>query len=299
MSKFIAISILTILTTIPSAVSRRSAPSLPPPDEMEVMILFSGLMVFNLNKETNAYEVGILNDASNSHEFCVQQQGATRVCRGDLPAGTKWSITTTKPPADSPVSIGHGGKRRPDHENGQHDFDWIVDLDGPGFHNQRLELAPGHLKPIIKLPRARLFTKYKSPDFVRWKGEKPADPPVFGFVAETIGFQMKLRKGESLVLKDDETNKNIFTVSYRAPSPVGGNYEVISISNIRPSTSDETSDFRMYYHLFPEVAKSEQFDFEENRKDPMVPFNLLPRYETCCSLVCTQVRLVNWNQPLH
>ncbi len=300
----------------------------PATNEMEVMVLFSGLMVFNKNPHTDAYEVGIPNqEISEGHEFCVQRLGAPRMCRDldkskhnvskppddppFLPNGVKWTLSVTRPPNEGPHGAMQKDRRRPDVEGGQHDFGWIIDLDGEKFHNTRLELNGGQLQPIIQLPKVKLLTKYKSPDFFRQKGNEEKE--LFGFVAETIGFRVQLKKDEELVLieerPDPQEDEVITRVPYVAPSDVGGNYEVVIISNAR-YPPHRTSDFKVYYKLFKGVDALPKYDFEENETEPCnegnpkpcVALNPVPKYKTpprtCCGLICTQILLTKWGEPL-
>ena len=310
MSRIIAVLVLTTFILLPNPGVATSSPD--GPDEMEVQIQFSGLMVFHFNKVTQSYEVGVLSAAdSHDHEFCIQRKGAAHpLCRPDLPKGKRWTLSvipasgSAQPRAATPpaevIKVGHKG-RRPDDDAGQYDFDWIVDLEGPEFHNQPLNLQPGHLVPIIQLPKAALFTAYKSEDFIRWKGKRTQDnPELFGFVSETTAMTLKLKAGEKVVLSEDGTGEEIFSVSYAPPSPVGRSDEVITIANIRPSNKDKgDSDFGMYYNLFKGVAADQQFDFDLNPdKNRPRAKNPLPGYRTCCHLRCTSVFLSRLDKPL-
>ncbi len=311
MSRIIALLVLTTLTLLPNRGAATSS-SGAPPDDMEVQIHFSGLMVFHFNKNTQSFEVGVLSeDDSHHHEFCIQRKGAAHpLCRTDLPKGKRWTLSVVPAPgAARPrfatpgaelMRIGHKG-RRPDDERGQYDFDWIVDLEGPEFHDKALTLQPGHLVPIIQLPKAPLFTAYKSEDFLRWKGEtKPANPELFGFVSETTGMTLRLRPGERVLLSEDGTGEEILSVAYAPPSPVGRSDEVITIANIRPSNKDDgSSDFGMYYKLFKDISTNDQYDFDLNPdKNRPRAKNPLPGYRTCCHLRCTSLYLSKWDKPL-
>jgi hypothetical protein len=307
MSRMIALLVLTTLTLSlnpGAATSSATAPN----DEMEVQIHFSGLMVFHLNPNTKSYEVGVLSEEnSHNHEFCIQRKGASHpLCRADLPKGKRWTLavvpapgsaSVTAPPAADVMKVGRKG-RRPDDEKAQFDFDWIVDLEGPEFHNKPLELQPGQLVPIIQLPKARLFTAYKSEDFVRWKGKKPQNPELFGFVSETTGMTLRIKAGEKVVLSEDGGDE-ILSIPYAPPTPVGRSDEVITIANIRPDSKDGSSDFHMYYKLFKGAPIEEQYDFDLNPdlKRPRAK-NPLPGYKTCCHLRCTSIFLSKWDKPL-
>ena len=73
MSKIIGIVVLTALTLLPlnrNLSSPASTTSNPLANEMEVMVLFSGLMVFHKKQTGDVYEVGILSkDNSPDHDF--------------------------------------------------------------------------------------------------------------------------------------------------------------------------------------------------------------------------------------
>jgi len=318
MSKLVALAILTTLmfgSCQESPITSRTAP--PPDESMEVTVWFGGMMVFNTNPTTHAYEVGILKDLPK-HRFCVQRGAHTPVCRevpleknsaeakavDSLPSGDKWTLTITNPlPSGGPIAVGHGGKRRPDVEAGAYDADWIIDLDGEEFHNGKLDLQEGHLNPIIQLPpNISLFTQEKSPDLLRKQGSGSMSP--FGFVAETVGFRVQLRPNEELILKSGD--EVITRVTYRAPHPVGKNSETLYISNARYPRSKD-SDFKMYYMLFPGIGQSNQFDFDENKNipcdtthnKPCQAFNPAPAGDrSCCELVCSAIRLVKSDYAL-
>ena len=115
MSKLITLAILVVSVTLVSASCNQnplttnsngnqnsSSPSqAAAAQEMEVTILFSGLMVLNKKSDGN-FEMGILadKDVQKHHVFCVRQAAASKViCRDDIkPAmGTAWSFTVTNP----------------------------------------------------------------------------------------------------------------------------------------------------------------------------------------------------------
>ena len=311
MSKIIATLLLTAITLLPINAVPTSTPNLAP-NEREVVVLFSGLLVFHFNKAKGSYEVGVVEqEGEHGHKFCIQQKGTRNpVCRADLEPGlgTKWTLSVNHTRGGSPRALGHNGQRRPDHEEGQFDFDWIVDLEGSEFHNKQLELRPGKLKPIIQLPKGELFTVYKSPDMLRWRGAKPSTPPVFGFVSETIGLRLTLRKNEVMRLTDDKTGAEILRVDYAPPSP-GGCNELIEFNNVRKPTPmgghppAGPSDFSMYYPLFEGIDEKDKFDFDMNpgqptHPEPAIVKNPLPKYKTCCDLKCTAILLSKRTKPL-
>jgi hypothetical protein len=249
-----------------------------------VTVWLSGLMVFHKEKGKPGYEVGILSPVvAPEHVFSVNN-----IDRSKLPNGPSWTleITNSLPGTDiPPVAIGHSG-RRPDSQAGQWDFDWLIDLEGPEFHNTKLNLKKGLLKPIIHLPNGHLSTQFKSLDLKRWQGSANASD--FGFVPETIALQVELHPGQELVLRDDTPGPGaeILRLSYNSSKP---SY-LVDIRNIRHPLK-ETSDFSYYYALFGDTL--DHYDFKAN-EDPgkLDPFNPFPDYtKTCCMMLCTSVLL--------
>jgi hypothetical protein len=250
-------------------------------------------MVFHKEKDKPTYEVGILApEISPDHEFSVD--ALVSKDRNHLPDGASWSlsITGSSPPTDvRPINVGHGGKRRPDDENGQSDFDWIIDLESSEFHGTPLTLKPGLLKPIIHLPPGTLYTQFKSVDLKRWQGSDEKQSSDFGFVPEIIALRFELHKGQELVLNDDTKGKEIFRLPYIAP-PLNPGY-VVKINNVR-HTPVKDSDFRLYYALFDGIGPELKYDFKENTdsghpspKNPLPPIG----DKTCCMLLCTEIFL--------
>lgn len=335
MSKLITLAILVVSVTLVSVSCNQKSPitntnvnqnssistaAAGAGREMEVTILFSGLMV--LNKKSNGdFEMGILgdDDVKKEHEFCVRQASSSKViCREDMgDMGTGWRFIVrnqagSATPSPTPVPslfLGAEGprpKRRPDDEAGQFDFNWIIQFDGPEFHGDKLELLPGHLNPIIQLPKGQFFTRHKSYDLIRKKGDETEDK-AFGFVAETTGLRLTLQPGQELFLLDGtgeqgKEGKKILSVPYAFPYS-----EIVSITNVRPEPSEE-SDFHMYYDLFKPLDKSEHYDFIRNKnqfpcpdkREPCHAYNMVPHDErweekatlrTCCHVDCTKIYL--------
>jgi len=253
--------------------------------------------------ESSGYEVGILT--TGDHNLSVQYPGGVKCpqCEQKLPTGGSWTLQIINSSATSaipPYEKGHSG-RRPDSQLGQSDFSWIIDLEGKEFHNKKLTLEPGHLKPIIHLPIGKFFTQYKSFDLQRRQG-KNGNFSNFGFVPETVALHVDLQPGQELVLKDDGSGDKVFDLSYDTltnnppcPSPY-----IVLINNTRyPAT--EASDFGMYYQLFPEIKEDQQYDFQANKgADRVNPLNPDPTWtvRTCCQMACTTIFLGQTTDPL-
>jgi hypothetical protein len=285
---FISLIVLTVSfgcsKTEPPPNTQRSAATSTP---TEVTVWFRGLMVFHPENGKPTYEVGIL--AENHHDFSVGYPGMT--IPKPLPTGPSWTLqitNSTSAPTIPPIENGHTG-RRPDSAVGQNDFSWIIDFDKDFHAGTTLNLQPGHLKPIIHLPKGKFFTQYKSMDLQRKQG--PGTFSDFGFVPETIGLQLELQQGQELVLKDESSGAEVFRLPYQPPLP---SPYIVWINNVRhPAT--EASDFGMYYDLlFPDIPQDQRYDFRRNTSaNQMYPYNPDPTWtvRTCCQMACTALLL--------
>ena len=92
MSKLITLAILVVsVTLVSTSWSQKSRTTNTNTEaaaqEMEVTILFSGLMVLNKKSDDGDFEMGILSDADvqKEHEFCVRQASSSKViCRKEM-----------------------------------------------------------------------------------------------------------------------------------------------------------------------------------------------------------------------
>jgi hypothetical protein len=310
MSKTLLIAFLMAFAFL-SSCSRSPTP--PAPDDkaadrnlsprgevMSVLVEFNGLMVFHKVEPTiPVYEVGVLApQISHGHKFTVLMDNVPQT----LINGARWTleITSSVPPASAqPINV-PGRQRLNDTPETQYNFDWIVDLEGTEFHNQKLDLKKGLLVPIIRLPAAPLYTLFKSFDLIKEKGDGTSSE--FGFVSETIAMNIRLQPGQDLVLKDDSTGKAIFTLPYSSVPRL----HTVKIENVRRPASQD-SDFGMYYELFNGIDKKDRFDFSENKGSNRLPLNLSPYRDviriqkmtpTCCGLLCDAVLLGSRTDPL-
>jgi hypothetical protein len=317
MSRMVAValfSIFAVFTGCKKTDGPTSQPSSPvnsqstPSEVRKVTVLFQGLMVFH-QPEGKFYDVGILGPevtAGDKHVFSVEVDGTTIQ---NLPQGSDWTLqitNATPAPAPTPYEYGHNDQRLEDHPNGQWDFSWIVDLDGKEFHpREKFKLKKkGLLTPVIHLPNGMLYTRYKSRDLKRGPKDENQTFARFGFVPETIGLNVNLGPGQSLILTDG--NEKV-TLVPDEPCPPDSACRVVSIKNVRPK-HEQKSDFALYYELFEDLkeAPKKMFDFDKNDRDIKTPLNPYPGYkpeikvthndpekDTCCMMACTAVRLIN------
>lgn len=293
MSKILIAALLGVFAIFSNCNPKPPGPPRALSDTMTVKVQFSGLMAFLKESSKPGYAVGILvpiERPENKHQLLVKLDGK------EQPFSNlgEWTleITNSQPTSDPlPASVGHCHQRLQDDLRGQYDFDWIIDFQGPEFHN--IENMPvevsGLLKPIIHLPVGQFSTEYKSMDLQRWKGTSSGSgsDPDFGFVAETIALELILGKDQELVLKDGAGDK-IFTLPFTPGHP-----RIVEIKNIRGELV-EASDFLLYYQLFPSVDPKDRFDFRMNGDalhPPRMPFNPYPVSRTCCHMACSAILL--------
>lgn len=299
MPKMIIAALLSAFLLFSNSNKTQPATQVSPAVETNtVTVRFGGLMVFHKENNRPAYEVGILSPAvSKDHIFSLNWYGVDKH-RSDLPTDTSWSLEVLNAPPTTvtPVAGGHDGKRRPDKQGGQFDFDWLIDLEGQDFHKKELTLKKNLLSPIIHLPsNALLSTEYKSMDLKRWQGSNSKTASYFGFVPETIDLSLELHPGEELVLKDDKSGAAILKLPF---NPYQKAY-VVYVNNVRESPT-KASDFGLYYNLFTGIDAKDKFDFEANTDLPKYePLNPYPEYDphkpvhtkTCCMMLCTAILL--------
>lgn len=265
--------------------SERATGKSPGPGASLVTIMLSGLMVLHKDQAKGTYEVGVIPNAHHVFKFTVDGMA-------QKPTGKNWTIEVTNaaPTAAMPEAKGHAG-RNPDDINGQWDFDWVIDLEGPEFHNAPVVLTEGVLNPIIHLPNGRLYTKFKSILLQRRQGTGALSD--FGFVPETMAIDLELQPNQELVLKDDMGH----STTLLQPNP---GQHIVRIGNI-PEKPMEESDFHLYYDLlFKKVPKNEQFDFDGVQNAKVRPYNPHPdlAIKTCCLMDCSLVYLGSRTQPL-
>ena len=272
-------------------------PSVSAVDRSLVTLYFRGLMVFH--KETGGgrdgyYEVGILPAVKHDHDFKFFVNDEDLTTYLDPKRHWTFEVTGSTGSLILPEPKGHN-QTRPDKEQGVRGFDWLIELDGPQFHDGDLEVKKDVLKPIFHLPNGKLYTEYKSIDLIRCQGDggcaKQDNPRSdFGFMSETIAMDLELKSGQELILKSDSGQRSILKFS------PGRGRQTVEIWNVRPKPTEE-SDFNLYYKLlFTKVSADQQYDFERKTGDRYFPYNPRPRPQpplskTCCQMDCTAVLL--------
>ena len=276
-----------------------------------VEITFDGLMVFH--KLGNHYEVGILDAVATPaphHKFAITVDDVP--VGNDVEAlkalGNAWVLEVARGDAGVNIHDKHHTTRFDDSEETKEDFTWIIDLESSEFQNEKLDLFPGKLKPIIQLSKGELFTKYKTHRLKRKRGIGAFDS--FGFVADKIGLRLNLSGEEELVLKVVGEGKN--GEAFRLKANESHPYYKVAIRNVmnhemvkaKIKTASEPSHFQYYYKLFDNVSKFKRFEFEKeykpsiNSRDTMGDFSKTLDSSKCCPYICGQLLLGKMDHPL-
>ena len=255
-----------------------------------VEVTFDGIMVFRkVTKGKDHYEVGILDKSTApDHEFSVfldKKQMKPEVLQDFLKKGNIWKLEIVTTSGTKDPDIWERNKKDCNRQQDTtmfedldhaYDFCWIMDLE-THFHNQELKLSEGKLKPIIWLNNGELYTKFKYDQLQRKQYSDASTWSDFGFVAETLALQIKLRANETLRLRIEGTTEKVFEL------PKDGS--IASIFNAPPAKKYtkshntrkterkfEPSHFKYYYGLFPQIAHARKYDIQP-KKDGLRPIN--------------------------
>jgi hypothetical protein len=254
------------------------------PPSSAVNISFDGMMVFH--KFLDDYEVGIVDEpVAKGHVFSIMGdvgQIFTQVLKlraQAAPPVVRIDVKKNGKPKKELKSIKEGhSNRMQDDLDGQYDLDWLVDFESREFHRNRLvadgqggvelPMEPGNLRFVIRMSCGQIYTKHKIAKLSRWPGIDENGAVVFGFLTETVGFQINLKPNEVVVLSCEGQEH---TIPYKA-----GETTSIELKNAIPvKERGPASHFSHYYYLFPRVPPEERYDIK--LKEPKeYPYNHYP-----------------------
>jgi len=252
-------------------VKQTSSPAEAQSDTTVVEVTFNGLMVFEKSKNDNDYEVGVIpekiGDFVTNHRFRVVSESGEQIDLTNqiMASGSPVVLeVVTEAGQTAPVDISERHKkdcnRQADTgpiEDLEHAFDfcWIMDLE-KDFHNgMPLTLNPNSFRPVIKLRNGELFVKYKYDELEKLlpsEGGQTGQKQPLGFVAETIGLRVLLRRGDQLALKVDGQTR--FQLGNGHDKQLQFYNEPINHSPGAPS------HFPYYYHLFQGLTPNDKVD---------------------------------------
>lgn len=246
-----------------------------------IRVDFEGMMVLHQDRRDGHYEMGILKSApqhglkirvtpdpaKGSGELTPTREDIERLRR----LGNSWLLEVTDVKTGEPrkeiLANPTCPTNRHDPNGDLKELGWIIDLESDEFHDRELALRPGLLGPILHLSNGRLYTFCKTNGVDIIQGSRGIRR--FGFISETISLGINIRPDEQVTLKVDAAGAEggIFTIPYNPTTPY-----VVSIMNTAVGDhGDETSHFKDYYELFPDVPESERVKLRLTEPEELSP----------------------------
>lgn len=223
-----------------------------------VTFTFEGLMVFHENTRHKRWEVGVITSVRN-HRLKIKSKNQLpadleqRMDNAEAATGL-WAIDVLANDGRPVIGIdtraeGHAGRR--DSINGQHDFDWIMNVDE--MHASKIKRKPGGFKPVIFLRRGVLGTFCKTDGLNLRLGVEGGKPFPFGFVAEIISLDIELQPEQTVVVRAVDQNGTPVggsaTEILRIPYAAGNSYQfdLKNVQDTDPGHAHGESHFQNYY----------------------------------------------------
>jgi hypothetical protein len=227
----------------------------------DIRFLFTGLLAMH-QFSADRFDIGVHSKAGHELKILIIERSPLgpdliRLERDDLGDEVFFDVVN---PVHSGVSIYTNGEtfdRSPliDDEN---DFRWMVEFDGPEFHNRPLQVNEGIFNPIIYIRNGTFYTAKKSllqkihPMTFTAPGPGPQEFTWF------VGADVFLGESESsATLRYGAGDAQSYTFT-KGPEKM---YLVV-VLNLAPSdhpSSKMASDFQFYYDAF-DVPLQEKFD---------------------------------------
>lgn len=233
----------------------------------KVTLVFDGLLVLCHNKTANQCEIGVLSTIAG-HQLQIGAEvtaatGETQI----LPALTinPWlarGFGAVELDVYNPVKKGvsfrqHAGELDRLADDKADDFRWVVDLEGPEFHAQKLSPVLDHLSPVLVVKHGEFYTADRTTKSVfQSRGNAPATE--FGKIASSVALDIPVGPDSDVLLKfanGDSLNLSHIRELWMAQRLFIEN--ICAPGTIIPLPGD--SDFSLYYQAFPGVPEIERF----------------------------------------
>lgn len=263
------------------------------PETPAAKIIIDGLFALCLNPKKRQLELGVYEFA-DEHAFSIRITKRTR--ETEKLVGETWEI---KPPrggshlqdisikvADRPSDIDIYQNEaltekvfltdpatlkeiNPEDEKYKGDFRWVIDLEGPRFHNRKLAMTPGTLTRRIRIPNGVVSTYEIGPREV-----KSAFPDAARLSKKTLAFKRCYVASKIAVDLVADSLEQQIVIGYSDNAPDKRNrltlnpsddfyYEILLNNNCQRLSPDTRyfSDFQHYYNVFSGVSADERIDF--------------------------------------
>jgi hypothetical protein len=229
-----------------------------------IRLLFDGLMTICFDSKKSQCQIGVPRAASN-HELTIKVEKTF--------AGETKTITTLKgfdteaiafalPAGEVGIQTFQKGDFSGDFaKDDPRDFRWVVDLEGPEFHNRKLSIKKGAFRQFITLKSGVFYTQSLSYDEIEIKKAATGEVLNSRKVSTVTGVNVDLQPGEMFALHYG--GKNQQRLIFEAEADVT---YTLTLDNLCPEAKsllpNLESDFRLYYTLFDDVPPDQQLDLD-------------------------------------
>jgi hypothetical protein len=222
--------------------------------ENTLTIIFRGLMVLHQQGSGagSSFEVGI-HSLPEDHIFRINTVtngvlDATKIfTRDDIKSGERdWILEIDDAVEPGPRRFTDGTDfRRLTQNNDPEDFQWIMDVESAEFFGplSRGEIATANLRPVLRIPQGKFYTRLKSAFQTRRKDSGSFDD--FGEVGAAIGCDIRLRGPEARLVSVSQSGENLLQFAFDATA----RHTIYEIVNTPPDTEPpDENHFDHYYH---------------------------------------------------
>jgi hypothetical protein len=238
------------------------------PDSPSVRIKFDGLMALCFDRRRTLCQAGVLAKAPKHVLDCkIARTAGGETAELETPKGLrKGDIRLSFPKHASGVSVYQNGAfvGCSDVDDTQ-DFRWVVDLEGPDFHNRAMKIKPKAFSRLITLNGGVFYNFQLSDVAIDIKRAATGEVVRRRKVSTVTGANVYLEPGDSFTLRFGEDGKGRKT--FKAEKDVTWEFTFDYLCPAAKSDQPNLeSDFPLYYRAF-QVDKAEQFDLDLNPRD--------------------------------
>lgn len=236
--------------------------------ESLLTIVFRGLMVFHKQGSGpgSVFEVGLHSATRHKEHFLRINTIKNGIVADIRPLEDAIGTTNRRWNVEIDGQIGNSVKlsphtttafnRKDDENNDEEDFAWTMDLESDSFFGPlgtRIDTA--NLRPVIRVPSGRCYSRIKSPK-VRRKTDGSTTEPDFGRLCGAVGCDIRLT-GQHAQLLPEGSDEPLFIFKV-APNTI---YEVAYLPPDFPPPAEPTDHFHHFYHKLLDTTLPE-FSFE-------------------------------------
>jgi hypothetical protein len=240
--------------------------------ESTLTIVFRGLMVFHKTVEPSSiFEVGLLSPNHHGNPLHIPRINTYKngvldsvMPIGEVPPGDRiWLLNVTEHLGG--VSAEEQGEFNRTPHTHPRDYRWLIDLENTEFHGSLAgRINTGPLKPVLRIPTGRFYTRLQSVEMNRMQGNGQATD--FGRLAAAVGCDIRLTGNEAkLCVVGTNITKFTFVVD-----PTGNT--LYEIANTPPDTHVPAlgeDHFQHYYEIFnPPLPTKFKFSPRPSVKGP-------------------------------